>query len=127
MGVLKSKDLIMCWGTIAQDARSRTLPSGKIVTNFGIRYDYETGPDGRNTGIFLNCDAWGDIGRYCAGLERGDRVLVCGKLIYDDYRSKKESKEIYKINVEFVNVQPVAEEDYGGFDTSEDDAVTSED
>lgn len=130
MGVLKSKDLIVCWGSVAQDARSRVLPSGKNVTNFGIRYDYETNSEGRNMGLFLNCDAWGDTARYCAGLERGDRILVCGKLIYDDYRSKKESKEVYKINVEFVSVQPVAEEayeDFGGFNTDGEDQTTSED
>lgn len=96
-------------GKLIKDATFKTLSSGKETSKFTIQYGLETDTTGgRRNGLLLVCDAWERLAEFAAALEKGDRVLVAGPYIRDDFWSAKQGKDIYKINCEIILPQPQA-------------------
>lgn len=106
MGLLKFGNSAICWGA-ATNIKNQITKTGKSVTAFSIQY----GKDGDNK-LYQNCNAWGDLSRkYLNRLDRGDYVLVIGRMEKDDYWSEKKGVDEYKLIVEFANVQDLFDGD----------------
>ena len=114
MALLKQGETAIAWGYLSKDASFRKFDSGKQVANFSICYGSEPGEDGgRRKYKYIGVDAWGLLGLYASAFEKGDTVLVAGRLEKDEYRSQKKGFDIYKIIADVAIVQPVfAEEDH---------------
>lgn len=109
MGYLKSGGYMIIWGNVTQDAKFRFFESGKCVANFPVKYDTQDAEgQGRKKGRFIDISAWGETGKYASGLEKGDTVLVAGRMQKDDYKSQKNGEDVYLLNAEMVLVQPLA-------------------
>lgn len=111
MGLLIFKNYALCWGG-ATNIKNQITKSGKSVTSFSIQY----GKEGENK-LYQNCNAWGDLSRkYLNRLDRGDTVLVIGRMEKDDYWSEKKGSDEFKLIVEWANVQ----EQFDGDDVDEE-------
>lgn len=111
MGLLVFKNYAICWGSAA-NIKNALTKTGKSVTSFSIQY----GKEGDNK-LYQNCNAWGDLSRkYLNRLDRGDTVLVIGRMEKDDYWSEKNGTDEFKLIVEWANVQ----EQFDGDDVDEE-------
>ena len=100
MALLKIGNYALCWG-LAANIKNTITKTGKSVTQFSIQY----GKEGE-TKLYQNCTAWNDLSRkYLNRLDKGDYLLVVGRLDKDDYWSERNGKDEFKLNVEWANVQ----------------------
>lgn len=106
--IIKGNSMII-WGTVAFDATFRDLKNNNCVCNFLVNYAMSQGEKGNRRYVGMNCTAWNDIARYCAGLEQGDTVMCCGEVTADSYRSQKSGKDEFLLTVNFISVVPKAE------------------
>lgn len=99
-------------GTATNDAYSRTYDSGKSKATVGVRYDVERTESGEKMSRYINVEAWGELGRYLACIEKGDTILACGSYQIDDYRTQKrdDGSKVYKLVASFVMAQPTVTE-----------------
>lgn len=90
----------ICWGN-AVNIKNSITKTGKHVTSFSINYG-KVGSDN----LFQNCTAWNDISRlYLNRLDKGDMVIVVGRMEKDDYWSERNGTDEYRLTVEWANVQ----------------------
>ena len=108
----------LCTGTVGNYVKFREFDSGKHVTNFNVMYQYAKDQDGNRADKSIFIDAWGKLGQYASGLEKGDTVLVVGTRFLDEYQSRKKGEDVYKIKAETILVQ-----DFG--ESMEDDGYDS--
>jgi single-stranded DNA-binding protein len=100
MALINLGEYALCWGG-AVNIKNSIMKTGKSVTQFSIQY----GKDG-DTKLYQNCTAWNDLSRkYLNRLDKGDLVLVVGRMEKDDYWSERNGKDEYKLNVEWASVQ----------------------
>lgn len=105
--IIKGNSVIL-WGTLARDApeQPRYFPSGKRVTNFSISYASQKKSDGSGwENQYINCSAWGDLADYATCLEKGDLIMLAGRLDKDKYRSEKKGEEVMMIVCDMIVVQ----------------------
>lgn len=98
----------LIWGTLSKDApeQPKYFPSGRRVTNFSIAYENRKKADGSGwENTYINCSAWGDLADYATCLERGDQVLIAGRLEKDKYQSERKGEEVMMIVCDMIMVQ----------------------
>ena len=106
MGLMRVGDTAFCWGS-ATNIKNQVTKTGKPVTSFSIQY----GRDGDNK-LYLNCNAWGNLsGKYLNRLERGDIIMVAGRMEKDDFWSEKKGVDEYKLIVEWAKDQDLFDGD----------------
>lgn len=106
MGYIKQGDAAIMWGYVPFDAKFYEFASGKCKAGFTLTYGNSKDANGHKTPVNVYCEAWGKLAKeYCAGIEKGDNVIVAGYMVKDDWSSEKKGKEVYKLNVSFVSVQ----------------------
>ena len=127
MGYFKQKDCVIFYGTVSGNVRHRVFESGKMVTNFGVAYEKTLDENGEKKKSVIYVDAWGkNLASYAACLERGDIVLVAGRLKRDDYMSQKNGTDSYKLNADLVICQPTADYEDGEYNEEAADALERE-
>ncbi len=94
-------------GYVAKDATftkvgEKQIPNAKFSIKTDETYDKETKTKTPN---WLSCEAWQALANYAGNIEKGDLVQVTGKLIVDDFWTKKNEKTTYKLMCEFIMVQ----------------------
>ena len=109
MGYIKSGRFMTIWGVVTQDAKLRQFDSGKCKTSFSMRYDQERDEDGNKISKYMEIEAWAELAKYAAGLERGDVIHVDGEFMRDNYLSEKKGEERHKVVADTIFVQPFAE------------------
>lgn len=73
-------------GTLTKNATYYSGNGGRTV--FNIKYAAVKDEKGKRTkGLFFNCTAWGKLAQLAACLEKGDGVLVCGRVDERRYRA----------------------------------------
>lgn len=120
MGYLKSGDSVIVWGQVTRDASCKEFDSGAKVVNFSVKYGYEDrlyGDGGTGKGKYMDVKCWWsdfypDIFNLCSCLERGDRVLVAGKLTLDR-KPDRDGNDRWYLDPEFVSVQQTVQVDDG--------------
>ena len=105
----KGKSLII-WGTCTSGPRTWTFDNGKMKTTFSMRYHQVKNEDGEKVSSYMEVEAWGNLARYAACVERGDDLLVAGEYAKDNYRSEKKGEDMYVLKASIILAQPVAEE-----------------
>lgn len=87
-------NVVVIAGRMATDPVHRTLPSGDRVTELRVSV-----PEEGQRRLPLPVAVWhdGDGVGSCDGLERDDRVLVCGRLVRRFYRSGAGARSLTEI------------------------------
>ena len=115
---VKQGDYMIIVGPVSgKDARYVEFESGATVADFSVRYDKDPGGEvGAKQGKYIDVKCWRELSQYARYLERGDVVMVAGKLTRDK-RKNDDGNDRWYLNAEFVSAQPqIAEEEGGVFD-----------
>lgn len=97
--IINGNDAV-CWG-FATNIKTTITRSGRSVTQFSVQYGKED-----EEKLYQNCVAWNDLSRcYLNRLDRGDYLIVCGRLERNKYWSEKKGHDEFDIIVEWANVQ----------------------
>lgn len=113
---IKQGDYMIIVGPVSgRDARYKEFDSGASVADFSVRYDKDPGGEsGAKQGKYIDVKCWRELSQYARYLERGDVVLVAGKLTRDK-RKNDDGNDRWYLNAEFCSAQPqIAEEEEGG-------------
>lgn len=128
---VKQGDYMIIVGAVSgRDARYKEFDSGASVADFSVRYDKDPGGEvGAKQGKYIDVKCWRELSQYARYLERGDVVLVAGKLTRDK-RKNDDGNDRWYLNAEFVSAQPqiAVEEEGGVFDENvpDDDPLPKE-
>ena len=116
---VKQGDYMVIVGPVSgKDARYKEFESGATVADFSVRYDKDPGGEsGAKQGKYIDVKCWRELSQYARYLERGDVVLVAGKLTRDK-RKNDDGNDRWYLNAEFCCAQPTiqVEEEGGVFD-----------
>lgn len=116
---VKQGDYMVIVGPVSgKDARYKEFESGATVADFSVRYDKDPGGEsGAKQGKYIDVKCWRELSQYARYLERGDVVLVAGKLTRDK-RKNDDGNDRWYLNAEYVSAQPQIqmEEEGGVFD-----------
>jgi single-strand DNA-binding protein len=84
---------VVVTGTLQTDPELRFIPSGKAVANFCVRDTPPTVKGEKRDSSFFDVTVWGDLAEHvAASLEKGDRVIVNGKLEQQKWETKEGDK-----------------------------------
>lgn len=128
---VKQGDYMVIVGPVSgKDARYKEFESGATVADFSVRYDKDPGGEsGAKQGKYIDVKCWRELSQYARYLERGDVVLVAGKLTRDK-RKNDDGNDRWYLNAEFCAAQPqiAVEEDGSVFDenVADDDPLPKE-
>ena len=93
----KSINQVILMGRLTRDPETRTTPSGKSITRFGLAVD-RVGQD--DQADFFDVIAWEKLGDLVAQyLTKGRRCLVQGRLRQDSWDDKETGKKRSRIEV----------------------------
>ena len=114
MYVKQGEYMIIVGPVSGRDARYKEFDSGASVADFSVRYDKDPGGEvGAKQGKYIDVKCWRELSQYARYLERGDVVMVAGKLTRDK-RKNDDGNDRWYLNAEFVSAQPqIAEEEEG--------------
>lgn len=116
---IQSKGHIIATGFLPRDAELRTVGAkGSSLCTFSLKVD-ETGENGEKEAKWLKCKCWHRLARTAALLEKGDLVLVAGKL---EQYTGKDGKTYTNLVCEMVLPQQYEElpSDCGDISDSDD-------
>ena len=107
------------WGRVNNQPKISETSKGNVAHFFLVyRREYE---NGKPNYLSISCEMWGDDAEYCRYLEKGDYVMVDGRLEKNDYNGQSS----YKIVVEQIfckqSLQSLASA------SCQDDALIAED
>jgi single-stranded DNA-binding protein len=75
----------MACGNATKDAEYKRLGE-KNTPN--CKWGMAVGKDKDDNTVFVNCEAWGRLANYAAGIKKGDPVLVFGQIRSHEYNDK---------------------------------------
>lgn len=81
----KIGDGVMACGNSTKDAEYKRLGE-KNTPN--CKWGMAVGKDKDDNTVFVNCEAWGRLANYAAGIKKGDPVLVFGRMQSHEYNDK---------------------------------------
>jgi single-stranded DNA-binding protein len=81
----KIGDGVMACGNATKDAEYKRLGE-KNTPN--CKWGMAVGKDKDDNTVFVNCEAWGRLANYAAGIKKGDPVLVFGQIREHEYNDK---------------------------------------
>ncbi len=81
----KLGDGVMACGNATKDAEFKRL-GDKNTPN--AKWGMAVGKNADDSTVFVNCEAWGRLANYAAGIKKGDPVLVFGQIREHEYNDK---------------------------------------
>lgn len=106
MAYIKQGNDMILWGRVTKDAQLRTSQSGKSFATLSVQYGKHHDEDGNMVRDYMDISVWGSLGEQIAdpniGVVKGDIVMVTGALYKDEYMTKKEGKDSYRLNADAV-------------------------
>lgn len=81
----KLGDGVMACGNATKDAELKMVGE-KNTPN--CKWGMAVGKDKDDNTVFANCEAWGRLANYAAGIRKGDPVLVFGQMREHEYNDK---------------------------------------
>lgn len=81
----KIGDGVMACGNATKDAEYKRLGE-KNTPN--CKWGMAVGKNADDSTVFVNCEAWGRLANYAAGIKKGDPVLVFGQMRSHEYNDK---------------------------------------
>lgn len=116
---------ITIMGNVGRDPETKTLQSGKTVTNFSVAVSSTTGQGDNRTEktTWFRVAAWDKLGELCAKyLDKGSQVLVIGTIdvrAYDKDGTPQASLELTARDVRFLSNRESAETDSGTYSAAD--------
>ncbi len=91
-------------GRLVADPELKTVGSSRQVANMRIAAHNKKGKDGKSEALFIDVEAWEDLGVNCAAeLRKGDTLVVVGRLQEDSWTNKEgEGRKKSKITADDV-------------------------
>lgn len=84
-------------GNLAGDPELRYTPNGKAAASFTVAVNSRIQRDGEwvdGTPTFVRCEAWNQLAEnVAASFERGQRVIVAGRIRTDEWEDKETGKK----------------------------------
>jgi single-strand DNA-binding protein len=106
---MAGETIITVVGNLTDDPELRFTPSGAAVANFTVastprNFDKQTNEWKDGDSLFLRCAVWRQAAENVAeSLQRGNRVVVHGRLKQRSYETKEgEKRTVYEMDVEEV-------------------------
>jgi len=106
---MAGETIITVVGNLTDDPELRFTPSGAAVANFTVastprNFDKQTNEWKDGDSLFLRCAVWRQAAENVAeSLQRGNRVVVQGRLKQRSYETKEgEKRTVYEMDVEEV-------------------------
>jgi len=106
---MAGETIITVVGNLTDDPELRFTPSGAAVANFTVAstprtFDKQTNEWKDGDSLFLRCAVWRQAAENVAeSLQRGNRVVVQGRLKQRSYETKEgEKRTVYEMDVEEV-------------------------
>ena len=95
--------IFLC-GNICKDIESKYYNDRKYVKNtIAVKRDYKN-KDGAYDSDFFNFSIWGNQAEYIEKYaQKGDKILICGKLQNNNY--EKDGEMIYSNDIQVENVE----------------------
>lgn len=98
----KSINQVIVMGRLTRDPETRTTPTGRSVTNFGLAVDRQGQDDQAD---FFDVTAWEKTGELVSRyLSKGRRCLVQGRLRQDSWEDKETGKRRNRIEIVATDV-----------------------
>lgn len=102
-------------GNLTRDAELRTMPGGNTVCDFRLAVSRKFITNGRKQTevCFVNISVWGKTAEICKqNLSKGSRVLVEGRLRFEQWESRTGGGTRSKLSVVAENVQFIDTDKY---------------
>ncbi|HEX2809676.1 MAG TPA: single-stranded DNA-binding protein, partial [Kineosporiaceae bacterium] len=106
---MAGETVITIIGNLTNDPELRFTPSGAAVANFTVAstprtFDKQSNEWKDGDTLFMRCSVWRDAAENVAeSLQRGTRVLVCGRLRSRSYETKEgEKRTVVEMEVDEV-------------------------
>lgn len=98
----KSINQVIAMGRLTRDPETRTTPTGRSVTNFGLAVDRQGQDDQAD---FFDVAAWEKTGELVSRyLSKGRRCLVQGRLRQDSWEDKETGKRRNRVEIVATDV-----------------------
>lgn len=113
--------IILC-GNICKDVELKYYADKKVVKNtIAVRRDYKN-KNGEYDSDFLNFSVWGNQAEYLAQYsKKGDKILICGKLLNNNY--EKEGQTIYSNDIQVENIEIISQRKKENEELSNEDVI----
>ena len=80
-------------GNVTRDPELRFIQSGTAVASFGVAWNQRSSQGGEEKAHFFDVTCWRDLAENVAdSIEKGDRVVVYGRLDYRSWESENGEK-----------------------------------
>lgn len=89
-------------GKVNTEIQKRETNTGRSVSNFRILYSYAKGrtPTDKGEPLSIRVSCWGEISDMADLLEKGDQIIVFGRMYINKYETEKYGKKSWEIDVE---------------------------
>ena len=97
---MASENSVTLVGNLTKDPELRYTTGGRGVASFGLAVNrrYQVNGEWQEQVSFFNIVAWGDLGENAAAsLNKGNRVIVTGRLEQRSYETNGEKKSIVEV------------------------------
>jgi single-strand DNA-binding protein len=93
---------VVVTGALQNDPELKFIANGKAVVNFTVREAGATVKGEKRDSSFYDVTVWGDLAEHVASsLEKGDRVIVSGKIEQQKWETKEGDKRSKIVIVAF--------------------------
>lgn len=91
-------------GRVSTDIQRRETSSGKVVGNFRMLYSYvkSKAPTEKGEALSIRVACWNEVADIASMLEKGDQVIVFGRIYINDYETKKYGKKSWEVEAEEI-------------------------
>lgn len=95
-------------GNVVRDIEYRFTKTGKAVASFTLAINYKSGD--RDLVDYVNIVAWGNMAESCEHVQKGDKLLVHGRINTRSYETQDGQKRyVTEVVASFVGAQLKAE------------------
>ena len=97
---------IILSGNICKDIETKYFNDRKYIKNtIAVRRDFKN-KDGEYDSDFFNFSVWGAQAEFLANFaSKGDKILICGKLLNNNY--EKDGQMIYSHDIQVENIEVI--------------------
>jgi single-strand DNA-binding protein len=89
-------------GNMVAQPEVRFTPSGVAQATFrvGVNRRFQSAGEWKSEGTFFTCVAWAELAEAVADVNKGDRVIVVGRMACREFESNGEKRKVWEIAVE---------------------------
>jgi single-strand DNA-binding protein len=108
---------IIVEGNLGRPPEMFDAKSGMKIARFSVADSYRKDKESPEITTWFNVVAFGKVAEGCASLDKGQRVIVEGRLQEEEYEKDGQKKKVIKLLANSVSVSVVARGPSGGVTT----------